>query len=91
MRLAPTHAMNPGGAKKKSKHGHPKQVRSDLKDVTPGRAGAMFPHDVEQTPPSRHDRQPEEPGSRQDHVPHPIDEPEPERRGGRDRVERKRG
>jgi hypothetical protein len=29
MRLAPTHAMNAGVAKK-SKHEHPKQVRSDL-------------------------------------------------------------
>ena len=74
----------------KRKHGHPKQVRSDLKDLTPGRAGAQFPHDLEQTPPSRHDRQREEPGGRHDHVPHALDRPEPEQRGGHDRSERKR-
>lgn len=51
---------------------------------------AMFPHDLEQIPPSRHDRWPEPPGGRSDHVPHAVEHPDPERRGGRDREERKR-
>jgi hypothetical protein len=72
-----------------TKHGHPKQVRSDLKDVTPSRAGAAFPHDLEQTPPTRHDRWAKPPGSRSDHVPHAIGPGAREPRGGRDREERR--
>jgi hypothetical protein len=73
----------------RKKDSQPKHVKSDLKDVTPGAAGAAFPHDREQTPPSRKDRHADEAGSRSDHVPHAIPRGENEQRGGRDRSERR--
>jgi hypothetical protein len=69
---------------------HAKEVRSDLKDLTPGKQGAAFPHDVAQTAKSRKDRHPVGPGDRSDHVPHAIPRGDNEQRGGRDRVERRR-
>jgi hypothetical protein len=65
-----------------------KLVRSDLKDITPSRAGAAFPHDLEQTPISRKDRHPKPASSRSNHVPHAIPLGTNELRGGRDRAER---
>jgi hypothetical protein len=32
-------------SRRTKKKQHPKQVRSDLKDVTPGRPPVVFPHD----------------------------------------------
>jgi hypothetical protein len=69
----------------------PKMVRSDLKDITPGKTGAAFPHDLEQTPPRRKDRWPKPIGSRSNHTPRAIARGTNERRGGRDRVERRLG
>ncbi len=55
---------------------HPKEVHSDLKDVhekkEPRRI--VLPSDLETRPPSRHDRHPDPPGSRSDHVPHTIEQ-----------------
>jgi hypothetical protein len=67
-----------------------KLVRSDLKDVTPGKRGAAFPHDLEQTPKSRKTRRRKAAGARSGNAPSTIARPDPERRGGRDRAERKR-
>jgi hypothetical protein len=76
-------------ANAKPRSSGPKQVRSDLKDVTPGKVGAAFPHDLEQTPPSRKDRHRAEASSRSDHVPHAVPRGDREPRGGRDRTERR--
>jgi len=67
-----------------------KLVRSDLKDVKPGKFGAAFPHDLEQTPKSRKTRHRKERGDRSGNAPTAIPRPDPELRGGRDRSERKR-
>jgi hypothetical protein len=69
---------------------HPKVVHSDLKDAKPEKPPVLMHHDLEETPPSRKDRWPEPPGGRSDHVPHAVPRGENERRGGRDRQERKR-
>ncbi len=69
---------------------HPKEVKSDLKDLTPSRRGAAFPHDLEQTPPTRKNRRRSPPGSRSDHVPHVVPRAGQELRGGHDRAERRR-
>jgi hypothetical protein len=68
----------------------PKVVHSDLKDVTPGKRGAAFPHDLERTPKSRKTRRRKAAGDRSGNAPTSILRPAPERRGGRDRSERKR-
>src|SRR4051794_20240757 len=68
-----------------------KRVKSDLKDITPGKRGAAFPHDREQSAPTRKDRWPKPFGSRSDHVPHAVPRGTNEPRGGRDRVERRAG
>jgi hypothetical protein len=65
-----------------------KLVKSDLRDITPSRLGAAFPHDREQTPTSRKDRRPKLPSSRSNHIPHSIPRGTNELRGGRDRAER---
>lgn len=67
---------------------HPKEVRSDLKDVVLPKPELEFPHDLEQTQPTRKDRWPVPQGARSDHVPHAVPLGENERRGGRDRAER---
>ncbi len=67
----------------------PKRVKSDLKDVTPGRAGAAFPHDQTTTPLTRKTRWPKKPGARSTRIPRAIPRADPEQRGGRDRAERK--
>ncbi len=69
---------------------HPKSVRSDVKDVQPTRAGVAFPSDLEALAPARKDRRPAARGSRSDHVPRAVPEATRERRGGRDRPERRR-
>jgi hypothetical protein len=69
--------------------GHPKLVRSDLKEVSSPRPVAIFPHDLEQTSPTRKDRHPLPMGARSDHVPHAVPRGDNERRGGRDRSERR--
>jgi hypothetical protein len=66
----------------------PKLVKSDLKETVPARRGAAFPHDREQTPPTRKDRWPKQPGSRSTHVPRAISRGANEQSGGRDRAER---
>lgn len=68
----------------------PKVVHSDLKDVSPGKRGAAFPHDLEQTPKSRKTRHRKAAGSRSGNAPSAIPRADAERRGGRDRTERKR-
>jgi len=67
-----------------------KLVRSDLKDLKPSKRGAAFPHDLEQTPKSRKTRHRKEASDRSGNAPTSIPRPDPERRGGRDRWERKR-
>jgi hypothetical protein len=69
---------------------HPKQVRSDLKDLTPTRRGAAFPHDREQTSPTRQNRHRLMAGARSTHVPQSVPQGDNERRGSRQRSERKR-
>jgi hypothetical protein len=69
---------------------HPKLVRSDLKDLTPSRRGAAFPHDREQTSPTRKNRRRLRQGARSTHVPRAVPRAENERQGGRNRAERKR-
>jgi hypothetical protein len=70
--------------------GHPKEVRSDLKDISPSRRGAAFPHDREQTSQTRKNRRRLAAGARSTHVPRAVPQGDSERRGGRDRAERKR-
>jgi hypothetical protein len=66
-----------------------KQVKSDLKDARRTRSvEPEFPHDRDQTPPSRKDRRPLQTSSRSDHVPHAVRRGDNEKRGGRDRKER---
>ena len=77
-------------AERPKKKPHPKEVHSDLKEVTPERVEAVFPHDLDQTPPSRKDRHPLPEGARSDHVPHAVPRGENELRGGTDRAERRR-
>jgi hypothetical protein len=67
-----------------------KLVRSDLKDVTPSRRGAAFPHDNEQTSPTRKNRHRLSPGARSTHTPRTIPQGDPELHGGSERAERKR-
>ena len=77
----------------KPKRKAPKPVRSDLRDVTPSKRGAAFPHDLEHTPSTRADRRRgarEPAGARSNHVPHAVPLGENERRGGCDRIERRR-
>jgi len=69
---------------------HPKLVRSDLKDLTPGKRGAMFPHDLEQTPKSRKTRHRKPRGARSGNAPSPLAWPDPQLHGGHERRERKR-
>ena len=66
-----------------------KLVRSDLKDLTPGKRGALFPHDLEQTPKSRKNRKRKATGSRSGNAPSTIGRPDREPHGGRERRERK--
>lgn len=68
----------------------PKVVKSDLKDLSPGKRGAMFPHDLEQTPKSRKNRKRKPQGSRSGNAPTAIGRPAAQRTGGRERAERKR-
>jgi hypothetical protein len=75
---------------KTSKVRRAKLVRSDLKDVVREPAEATFRHDIEQSRPARTDRHPLAVGDRSNHVPHAFTQGENERRGGRDRAERKR-
>jgi hypothetical protein len=66
-------------------------VKSDLKDLTPGRAGAAFPHDRDETPPKRHTRRRRaRPSATSDRVPHVVPRGARERRGGSDRLEERR-
>lgn len=68
----------------------PKEVKSDLKDLTPGKAGAAFPHDLEQTPKSRKNRKRKPQGARSGNAPTSVGRPARQLTGGRDRTERKR-
>jgi hypothetical protein len=79
-----------GSRTKLTARGKPKRVASDLKDVAPGRWGAAFPHDREQTSPVRRDRRPKAAGDRSNDVPRATPRGDNEQRGGRDRTERKR-
>ena len=73
----------------KSSTHRPKPVKSDVKDVTPSRRAAAFPHDREQTSPTRKDRRPQGAAARSDHVPRAVPRGTNELRGGRDRSERR--
>lgn len=67
-----------------------KQVNSDLRDVHPGKRGAEFPSDREKIKGERPGRRPDPPGARAQRVPRATTQGTNERRGGRDRSERKR-
>jgi hypothetical protein len=66
-------------------------VKSDLKDLAPGRTGAAFPHDQDQTPPARHTRRRRARRSASsDRVTHTVPRGAREGRGGSDRLEQRR-
>jgi hypothetical protein len=67
-----------------------KEVKSDLRDVHPGKRGAEFPSDEEKIKGERTGRRPDAPGARAQRVPRATVQGSNERRGGRDRAERKR-
>jgi hypothetical protein len=67
-----------------------KEVKSDLKDVQPSKRGAEFPSDREKIKGERKGRRADAPGARAQRVPRATTQGSNERRGGRDRTERKR-
>jgi hypothetical protein len=68
----------------------PKEVKSDVRDVHPGKRGAEFPSDLEKVKGERPGRHPTGAADRAQRVPRLIPQGDNERRGGRDRAERKR-
>jgi hypothetical protein len=66
-----------------------KQVKSDLKDLQPGKRGAEFPSDREKVKGERPDRRAKGASARAQRVPRVVPKGDNEQRGGRDRAERK--
>jgi hypothetical protein len=69
--------------------GKAKVVKSDLKDVQPGKRGAAFPSDREKVKGERPNRRATSASARKQRVSRAVPEGDNEQRGGRDRAERK--